>query len=151
MSIPYSEATGGDRARGEIEKVLRAFGCTKFASGQDFATGEAFVQFEHRGRLVHLTASARGYAAAWLKENPYGFRCKGSRAEWEAKAMQKGNAAVFSILRDWIKGQVTAITVGAMTFEAAFLAHLSLPDGTRLLDAVTQRGFLPALGEGAPA
>lgn len=149
MTLPYSEATGGERARLEIEKAVRAFGCGKFASGQDFATGDAFVQFEWQSRMVHLKASAKGYAVAWLKENPWTYRVRGSRADHEAKALAKGQAAIWSILRDWVKGQLTAIAVGALSFDAAFLAHMALPDGTRLLDAIKERGLLPALPVGA--
>ena len=49
MSLPYENATTGKRALDEIQKVLRAYDCTKFATGEDFETGVVFVQFEHRG------------------------------------------------------------------------------------------------------
>jgi hypothetical protein len=40
-----------------------------------------------------------------------------------------GRMAVCSMLRDWVKGQVTAVEAGVMTFDAAFLSHLMLPTG----------------------
>lgn len=144
MSLPYENATSGNNAINEIQKMLRAFGCTKFGTGEDFETGELFVQFEHRGRMVMLKASARGYAAAWLKAHPYTNRTKGTRADHEAKALRIGGVAVYSVLRDWVKGQVTAIEIGMMSFEAAFLSHIMLPSGMRVIEHVESQKLLPA-------
>ena len=142
MSLPYENATSGNNAVQEIQKILRGFGCGKFGTGEDFDTGELFIQFEHQGRMVHLKASARGYAAAWLKEHPHGPRIKATRAEHEAKALHIGGIAVYSILRDWIKGQVTAIEIGMLTFDAAFLAHIMLPNGQTVIESVTAQKLL---------
>lgn len=144
MSLPYENATSGNRAIEDIQKMLRAFGCTKFGTGEDFETGELFVQFEHRGRMVSLKANAKGYAAAWLREHPFGSRTRGSRSDHEAKALQIGGVAVYSILRDWVKGQVTAVEIGMMTFEAAFLSHILLPSGLSVIEHVQQQKLLAA-------
>lgn len=143
MSLPYENASSGDRAIQDIQKTLRAFGCTRFATGTDYETGEIFVQFDHHGRAVQLKASARGYAAAWLKHNPWNHRRKGTRAEYEAKALEIGGIAVYSVLRDWVKGQVTAIEIGILSFESAFLSHIMLPNGQRVIDEIQARGMLP--------
>jgi len=144
MSLPYENATSGNNAINEIQKMLRGFGCQKFGTGEDFETGELFVQFEHRGRMVHLKASAKGYAAAWLREHPYGPRTRGTRADHEAKALKIGGVAVYSVLRDWVKGQVTAIEIGMLSFDAAFLAHLMLPSGMTMIEHVESQKMLPA-------
>lgn len=144
MSLPYENSTSGTNAINDIQKMLRAFGCTKFATGEDFDTGELFIQFEHRGRMVMLKASARGYAAAWLKEHPFTARTKGTKADHEAKALRIGGTAVYSILRDWVKGQVTAIEIGMLTFEAAFLSHILLPSGMSVIEHVQAQKMLPA-------
>lgn len=149
MSLPYENATSGDKAIGEIQKMLRAFGCQRFATGEDYETGELFVQFEHRGRMVHLKASASGYAAAWIKEHPYGPRTRGTRAEHEAKAKCIGGVAVYSILRDWVKGQVTAIEIGMLTFESAFLSHIMLTSGQTVIEHVQGQRLLPPPKDGA--
>lgn len=143
MSLPYENATSGDKAIGEIQKMLRAFGCQRFATGEDYESGELFIQFEHRGRQVQLKASARGYAAAWLRAHPYGPRVRASRADHEAKALKIGGIAVYSILRDWVKGQVTAIEIGMLTFEAAFLSHILLPSGVTVIEHVQSQKLLP--------
>lgn len=144
MSLPYENSTSGTNVINDIQKMLRAFGCTKFATGEDFDTGELFVQFEHRGRMVMLKASARGYAAAWLKEHPFTARTKGTKPDHEAKALRIGGTAVYSILRDWVKGQVTAIEIGMLTFEAAFLSHILLPSGMSVIEHVQAQKLLSA-------
>jgi len=149
MSLPYSEATSGERAIAEIQKILRGFGCAKFAQGTDWDTGEVFIQFEHLGRMVNLKASAKGYAMAWLKENPWSYRRSVNKAQWESKALAIGSVAVYSILRDWVKGQTTAIEVGIMTFEAAFLSHIMLPSGLRVIEHLEQNKLLPPPKEAA--
>lgn len=144
MGLPYENASSGTNAINDIRKMLQAFGCGKFASGEDFDTGELFVQFEHRGRMVNLRASARGYAAAWLKEHPHGPRIQRTQAEHEARALQIGSVAVYSILRDWVKGQITAVEIGMMSFEAAFLSHILLANGETVIEHVQHQKLLPS-------
>lgn len=143
MSLPYENATSGQRAIEDIQKLLREFECTKFATGSDWEKGTVFIQFEHRGRMVQLEASARGYAAAWLRSNPWNSRRKATEAQHESRALDQGNIAVYSILRDWVKGQLTAVEVGMMTFEEAFLSHIMLPSGKRVIEEVQAREMLP--------
>lgn len=142
MSLPYESASSGTNAINEIQKILRAFDCQKFGTGEDFDTGELFVHFERDGRRVTLSASSKGYAKAWLKENPWNTRRNCSSAEHEAKALKLGATAVYSILRDWIKGQVTAVEIGMMTFEAAFLPHIVLPSGETVMEKLSQQRLL---------
>ena len=144
LSLPYENATSGNNAINEIQKMLRGFGCSKFATGEDYATSELFVQFEHHGRMVNLRASAKGYAMAWLKEHPFGPRTRGSRKDHESKALAIGQVAVYSILRDWVKGQITAVEIGMMSFEAAFLSHILLPSGLTVIEHCESQKLLAA-------
>lgn len=146
MSLPYESATSGERALGEIQKLLRAFGCTKFGSMCDDEAREILIQFEYRGRPVSVKASIRGYAAAWLKAHPWASsRSRMDQTAYQRKAMDIASVAVYSILRDWIKGQVTAIETGILSFEGAFLGQLLLPTGSTVLEHVQQHQVLPAL------
>lgn len=144
MTLPYSSATSGERTLGDIQKLLRGFGCNKFGSMIDDAEGTVLVQFEYRGRQAQIKASIKGYAAAWLRENPLGPRTKTTRAQHEKKAMGVGSVAVYSILRDWLKGQITAIETGMLSFEGAFLGNLLLPNGQTILDHVEKQKLLAA-------
>lgn len=134
MSLPYENSTSGERAIGEIQKLLRGFGCSKFGSMIDDGEGVVLVQFEYRNRPVSVRASIKGYAAAWLKEHPYGPRTRGTKQQHERKALDVASVAVYSILRDWIKGQITAIETGILTFEGAFLGQIMLPSGKTVLE-----------------
>lgn len=146
MPLPYESATSGERALGEMQKILRAFGCTKFGSMIDDAEGTLLVQFEYRGRPVSVKASTKGYAAAWLNAHPWhSSRTRATYAQHQRKALDIASVAVYSILRDWIKGQVAAIETGVLSFEGAFLGQMLLANGRTVLEHVQQPGGLLAL------
>jgi hypothetical protein len=84
----------------------------------------------------------------YLRENPWSASRKKDRQAYEHDALQKGLIAVNSILRDWIKGQITAVECGILSFEAVFMPYVLLPDGRRLIEAVQQQGLLPPPSDG---
>ena len=108
----------------------------------DFSTGELLVQFEYRGHKVSLKASAKGYAAAWLRQNPYTKRMRATKEQHEKRALDIGETAIYSMVRDWIKGQLTAVETGILTFEGAFLGQLLLQNGQTVLEKVTESKML---------
>jgi hypothetical protein len=144
MTLPYENSSAGTKALHETEKMLRAFGCTSFGSMMKFDEGVLIVQFEWRARQVQVKASIQGYAAAWLREHPYSSRMRYSRLEHERAAKEKGSTAVYSILRDWLRGQITAIETGMLSFEGAFLGAILLGNGKTVLEDVEARDLLPA-------
>ena len=135
-SIPYATATSGANALSELQRVLEKFGCQSFGTMVDAERGCLIVQFRHRSRTVMLEASWQGYAEAWKKANPWSLRSRSSGADYEERALRQARISICSILRDWVKGQVTAVECGVMSFEAAFLPHMVTTDGRRLVDAV---------------
>ena len=137
-SVPYAGAITGTKAREEISKVLRHFGCESIGFMDDYQQHEVLLAFKHRGRQVQLRASAKGWAQHYLKEKPWSYSRRSSRQEYEQAALQQGHAAVNSILRDWIKGQVTAIECGILSFEAVFLPFMLTHDGRPLIERVTE-------------
>ena len=104
---------------------------------------ELLLHFKHRGRTVQLTASAKGWAQMWLKTNPYNGYRRRSRTEYEQDALRQGHIAVNSILRDWIKGQVTAIESGILSFEAVFMPYMLTADGRTVLERLEGSDMLP--------
>lgn len=147
MSLPYATATSGQRAMDEIQKVLKRFGCASFGHMMDYDHGELIVQFQFRGTPVSIKASLNGYAQAWLKEHPFNSWTRVSRIEHERKAKEVAGIAVYSILRDWIKGQITAIETGILSFEGAFLGQILLPTGKTVLETAKAQKMLPAPAE----
>ena len=144
MTLPYENATSGSAAMEEAQKILRGFGVKKIGVMEDDDKAELILQFEWRGQMVQVAASAKGYAAAWLRHNPWNSRKQSTQVQWERKALEQARISIYSILRDWIKGQVTAIEVGMLSFEGAFLAQLLLPSGQTVLQCVTAQQLLPA-------
>lgn len=146
---PYASATSGHAARDEITKMLRRFGCESVGFMDDFENYSVLLAFKHRGRQLQLQASAKGWAALYLKENPYMHRRSGSRPEYEQKALRQGLIAVNSILRDWVKGQVMAVECGILSFEAVFMPYMLLENGQTLVERVSTMGLLPPPTEAA--
>lgn len=142
MSLPYENSSSGKNAINEMQKILRSFGATSFGVMEDFENGVVIVQFCYQSRQIQVKASFKGYAAAWLKEHPYSSRSRGYESDHKAKALKIGEIAVYSILRDWIKGQVTAMSVGMLTFEGAFLGQILLPNGQTVLEKITEQKLL---------
>lgn len=142
MTLPYSNATSGDKALGDIQKILANFGCNKFGSMTDMESNELLIQFEYKDRQVSVKASAKGYATAWLKENPWSTRKHSTRIEHERKALAIANIAIYSMLRDWIKGQTTAVETGVLSFEGAFLGQILLENGKTVLEHAEASGIL---------
>jgi hypothetical protein len=138
MSVPYASATAGTKAREEISKVLRHFGCEAIGFMDDFEQHELLLAFKHRGRQVQLRASAKGWAQRFLKEQPWNYNRHSTKQEWEQAALRQGHVAVNSILRDWIKGQVTAVECGILSFEAVFMPFMLTADGRPLLERVSE-------------
>lgn len=144
MSTPYESATSGARAREEITKILRRFGCQSVGFMDDFEKHEVLLAFTHRGRPIQLRASAKGWAAMYLRENPWSRRRGLNRAEYEHTVVRRGLVAVNSILRDWVKGQVTAVECGILSFDAVFMPFMLLRDGRTLMENAELKKLLPA-------
>lgn len=140
MTVPYATATSGERAREEIRKLLQRFGCESVGFMDEFTQERLLLVFQWRGQRVHLQASARGWAALYLRENPWHNRRRCSKDEWCDKALQQGMVAVNSILRDWVKGQIMAIETGLTEFRHVFLPYMLTASGETVADLVDRRG-----------
>ena len=143
-TVPYENASSGTKAREEITALLRRMGCESVGFMDDFDDHSVLLAFKHRGRDVQLRASAKGWAQMYLKAKPYGRRTRATKSEYEAKALRQGLIAVNSILRDWVKGQVTAVECGVLSFEAVFVPYMLTNDGRPVIDRMIEAKMLPA-------
>ncbi|MCZ8104025.1 MAG: hypothetical protein O9972_39790 [Burkholderiales bacterium] len=141
--IPYAKATSGSAARDETTKLLRRIGCESVGFMDNFEKKTVLLAFRHRGREIQFEASARGWAAWFLRENPWTTRMRRTKLQHEAAALEQGMIAVNSILRDWTKGQVTAVECGIMPVEAVFLAHMVTDDGRTVIQRLDDTKMLP--------
>ena len=144
LTVPYENASSGAAARDEVTKILRRFGCESVGFMDDFEKHEVLLAFKHRGRPIQLAASAKGWAAMYLRAHPYSYRSRGTKNDHEQKALKQGLIAVNSILRDWVKGQVTAVECGVLSFEAVFMPYMLTNDGRPLIERVQEAKMLPA-------
>jgi len=144
MKTPYAHASSGAAAREEISKLLRRFGCESIGYMDDFEKSEVILAFTHRGRKVQLRASAKGWAALFLKENPYTHRRRSTRVEYEREALQQGLVAINSILRDWVKGQVMAVECGILSFDSVFMSYMLTNDGRTVIERISESNLLPS-------
>lgn len=144
MRLPYETATAGDKALVELQRTLAKFGCQSFGTMTDAERGMTIVQFKWKNRQVSLEASWKGYASAWLKEHPWRYSGRTTRADHDKKALNQAQVSVCSVLRDWVKGQVVAVECGIMSFDAAFMPHMLLPSGMRVVDHISSQNLLPA-------
>jgi hypothetical protein len=143
-SVPYEGATSGAKARDEITQLLRKFGCENVGFMDDFEDHSVLLAFKHRGRNMQLRASAKGWAALYLKTNPWNYRRTGNKSSYEAKALAQGLIAVNSILRDWVKGQIMAVETGVLSFEAVFMPYMLTNDGRPLYERMSSLPLLEA-------
>ena len=127
--IPYENATSGQKARGEIVRTLQLFGAESVGFMDDFSTNTLLLAFEFNGQNVQLRASAQGWAAMYLRANPWSSRRREGRQGYEQRCLEQGLIAINSILRDWVKGQITAIETGILTFEHVFLPYMLTDNG----------------------
>ena len=88
MSIPYASATSDMKAREEIKKLLRRFGCEEIGFSDSFEKHECLLYFKYRGREVHLRASAKGWAQLFLKEHPWTYKHRRQRVEYEQAELE---------------------------------------------------------------
>lgn len=149
-SVPYAQATSGDRARAEVVSLLRRFGCESVGFMDDFADHSLMLAFQWRGRRIQLRASAKGWAAMYLQENPWHNRRRTGKEEWERRAVEQGMVAVNSVLRDWIKGQITAVESGLLAFDHVFLPYMLTDNGQTVAERISRDTLLikDAVGSG---
>ena len=143
MTVPYAGASSGGQAREEIIRILRRFGCDSIGFMDDFeSTMNCCSPSAIAAAKVQLRANAKGWAQMALKEEPHNFRRRDSKVEYERKLMAQGLVAVNSILRDWIKGQMTAVECGILSFEAVFLPYMLTNDGRPVMERIKESGLI---------
>src|SRR6202012_3165198 len=101
------------------------------------------LAFKHRGRQMQLRASAKGWAAMFLKENPWSSRRRDTKKDYEQAALKQGLIAVNSILRDWVKGQIMAVECGILSFEAVFMPYMLTDNRQTLIERISTMNLLP--------
>lgn len=105
----YAERTKvpAGQSRTELERTLERYGAQAFAYGVD--GDRAVIQFRAHGRHVRFDLPLGG-----LSEQE-------TRQRWRALVLV-------------VKSKLESVEVGIETFEESFLAHIALPDGSKVAD-----------------
>jgi hypothetical protein len=115
-----------ERSRAEIERLLGAHHCTKFASGIDHERHRAEVQFTAHNRIIkfEIALPNPGDPKYTRMKNSFVQR---TRAGVE-KLVEQETRTRWRALLLVIKAKLEAIESGIATFEDEFLAHVLLPN-----------------------
>lgn len=107
------------RSRDEIERTLTRYGATAFSYGYD--QDRAVVMFQAQGRRVRFDVLVPPLAEFGETRDAERARAQVERQRWRALLLV-------------IKAKLEAVAVGIVTFEEEFLAHIVLPDGSKVAD-----------------
>lgn len=137
MKLPYASSAAGQAREKEIRETLRGVGASAVGFMVDDDTDQIIAQFRLHGREMTIPIHVGAYESAWLKENKKGPRTK--EKDHTAKARKVAESAAWAILADWIKAQAAMMSAGFLDTDTAFLPHISLPDGRRVSDAISDQ------------
>lgn len=136
MKLPYASSTAGQAREKEIRDCLRGVGASAVGFMVDDDTDQIIAQFRLHGREVTIPMSVGAYEAAWLRENPHTTRMRKTPAQHKAEARTQAELSTWAVLADWIKAQAAMMHCGFVDADTAFLAHIHLPDGRRVGEAI---------------
>jgi hypothetical protein len=131
-SVPYANAASS-KARDDISRTLQRFGCESVGIMDDYAKHEVILGFKDRGVAMQVHA--------WTP------RHRRERVPCEQDALKQGHIAVNSMLRDWVKAQITIVECGILLFEAVFMPYMLGSDGRPLIEHLAERDLLPKAQE----
>lgn len=137
MTLPYASSTAGQAREKEIRDMLRSVGASAVGFMVDDDADQIIAQFRLHGREITIPIRVGAYAEAWLRENPRGPRSRATEAQHRKKARAQAERAAWAIIADWIKAQAAMIAAGFVDADTAFLPHVHLSDGRRVVEAVT--------------
>ena len=129
MAGRYAEDTKVpvDRSRAEIERTLTRYGADAFSYGWD--GDRSVIMFQAHGRRIRFDVAMPTLGEVNRTET--GLRRSGSAAE---SARDKAVRQRWRALALIVKAKLEAVEAGIITFEEEFLAHIMLPDGSKVAD-----------------
>jgi hypothetical protein len=110
-----------------IRNMLEKFGAEGFSFSESFkGEGRAAVSFVYKGLPVQMQIDPTKVAALFLQKNPWNYRKKRTRKEYEVWAGKKAKAVAFRVLFHALKAMLIAVEYGVQEFEEVFFAHFVL-------------------------
>lgn len=148
----YAENTSvpSDRSRSEIERTLARYGADQFMYG--WSGDEAVIAFRANDRHVQFRLPMPPRQDHSFTRTPTGRQRSATQA---AEAYEQAVRQRWRALALVIKAKLEAVDTGITEFEAEFLAHIMLPNGSTVgewvrpqLHEVYLHGTMPALMPG---
>ncbi len=130
MSYAETTTVTAEKSRAEIERTLRRYGADQFMYGWE--AERAMVQFRAHERTIRFIIELPdegGFAYTPAKHQKRS--ADAAMKAWEQATRQRWRALTLVI-----KAKLEAVEAGITEFEAEFLAHIVLPDGTTVGDWV---------------
>ena len=139
-----------NRSRDEIERTLSRYGASQFMYGWEH--GRAVIAFAADDRRVQFMLPMPDREDPAFTRTPTGKKRAAAAAE---QAYEQAVRQAWRALALVIKAKLEAVAAGITEFEAEFLAHIMLPDGSTVGDwarpqlaAAYTSGAMPALMPG---
>lgn len=130
--MPYAENTSVavSKTKGEIDGLLRKHRATGFGTFEE-AT-KAIIVFEMQGRRIRFDLPLPAMNERRFTHSARGPRsADGELAEWEQACRSRWRALFLCI-----KAKLESIESKIESFDDAFLAHIRMPDGSRVGDTI---------------
>ena len=130
--MAYAENTdvSSDRSRAEIEKTLTRYGADQFFYGWD--NNAATIGFRMENRRVQFLLPLPDRNADEFRYTPAKKYLRDDKAKQAAyeQAVRRSWRALALV----VKAKLEAVESGITTIEEEFLAHIVLPNGSRVAD-----------------
>ena len=140
MTVPYENATSGDRARGEIRKLQQRFGCESVGFMERICRGDAADGVplpRSPGAAADLGPRVgRAVPAREPVEHPEAVH-QGRVGDAGAGAGDGGGELDPA---GWVRGQITAVETGITEFRHVFLPYMVTASGETVAELVDRRG-----------
>jgi hypothetical protein len=115
------------KSQQDIRDMLEKFGAEGFSFSESFkGDGRAAISFVYKGLPAQMQVDPTKVASLYLQKNPWNYRKKKSRTEYEKWAVQKSKPVAFRVLYHALKAMLIAVEYGVQEFEEVFLAHFVL-------------------------
>ena len=130
MTYASQTEVSADRSRAEIERIITRYGADGFIYGWE--PNRAMIQFKANDRYVRFIVEMPDRNDFELTPARRQRRSPDAiQTAWEQAQRQRWRALALVI-----KAKLEAVEAGITQFEAEFLAHIVLPDGTTVGDWV---------------
>lgn len=127
-----STSVSSEKSRADIERTLARYGARQFMYGYDET--RAIVQFQTEHRQVRFSLPMPDRNAVEFTHTPSKKLVRDAKS-W-AEAYEQAVRQRWRALHLVITAKLEAVQTGIVTFDAEFMAHIVLPDGSTVGETI---------------